>query len=262
MLTLTDNLTKQTQAANHKVDGAKHLLPYIFAAMLAGAFIGLADVFMMTAAGPLQSVGSGWTALIQGIVFGIGLILVVFAGGELATSAMMILPIGLYKRTISVGAALKTMVLMLVGNFIGSVLIAALVYGSRIMAPETAPGKMLQFVVSGKAHKGNSELFFRAILCNILVCLAIWTVGRLESEGAKMLVMAWAMAAFVASGFEHVIANMTTFMLGLFHGISAASAFETIRNLSLVLAGNLVGGAVFVAGFYILAARTEETHNQ
>lgn len=258
MLNLTQNLSNQLQAADHKIHGASKPLPYLIAAMLAGAFIGLADVFMMTAAGPLQVAGSAWTSLIQGAVFGLGLILVVFAGGELATSAMMILPIGVIKKQVLTSKALFTFILMLIGNFLGSTIIAALVWGTQIMAPTTPVGKMLDFIVSGKAHKTNPELFFRGILCNILVCLAIWSVGRMENEVAKMVIMAWGMAAFVTSGFEHVVANMTTFMLGIFYQIPAASLGEMLRNLSLVLLGNIVGGAVFVGGSYLLAVKTEE----
>lgn len=257
MLNLRENLIVQTEAAQHKVSGAKQSFPYLVAAALAGMFIGLADIFMMTAAAPLQLAHSPWTTLIQGAVFGLGLILVVFAGGELATSAMMILPIGILRKKVAVGSALITFSLMIIGNFVGSLLTASLVLGSGIMAPDTKVGKMLEFVLATKVHKTNSELFFRAILCNILVCLAIWSVGRMQNEVAKMVVMAWAMAAFVTSGFEHVVANMTTFMLGVLHGVDTVTWYEVIRNLSIVLAGNIAGGALFIGVAYLVAARTE-----
>lgn len=258
MLNLRENLLLQTNAAHHKVSGARHFLPYLVAAALAGMFIGLADVFMMTASAPLQLVNSPWTTLIQGAVFGLGLILVVFAGGELATSAMMILPVGVLRKKVEFAQAAVTFVLMLIGNFLGSLLTAALVLGSGIMLPDTKVGKMLEFVVASKAHKTNSELFFRAILCNILVCLAIWSIGRMENEVAKMVIMAWGMAAFVTSGFEHVVANMTTFMLGVLHGVSAATWVEVCRNLSIVLAGNIIGGGLFIGVAYLIAAKTED----
>lgn len=252
VLTLSENLQKQSGAALHKCEGASRPGAYLVGATLAGAFIGLADIFMMTAAGPLRAVESGWTPLVQGGVFGIGLILVMYAGGELATSAMMILPIGLRERRVGAGVAAKTFGFMVLGNLIGSVIVAGLVRGSGIMAPDTAVGQMLVAVAEAKAHKSTPELFFRGILCNILVCLAVWTVGKLKSEITGALVMAWCMAAFVTSGFEHVVANMTTLALALFHGVEAITWAEAGRNLVTVGLGNIVGGAVFVATPYMV----------
>lgn len=257
VLTLTQNLDKQAHAAVHKVSGARRRSAYLVAAMLAGAFIGLADVFMMTAAGPLSMAGSPWSSLISGGVFGIGLILVMFAGGELATSAMMILPVGLARRTVGAGEAGMTFLLMVLGNLAGSVALAGLVWASGILSPSSAGGQFLAHLVEHKAAKTTGELFFCGVLCNVLVCLAIWTVGRVRSEMAAALVMAWCMAAFVCSGFEHVVANMTTLSLGIFHGVAGADAGEAARNLVTVGCGNIVGGAIFVGAAYLCAARTE-----
>lgn len=257
MLTLPENIDAQSSAAHHKVAGASRPLNYFVAAMLAGAFIGLADVFMMTAGGPLRLAGSPWYPLVEGGVFGIGLILVVFAGGELATSAMMILPIGLKERAVAWGPALRAFALMVLGNLAGAIVLALLVRGGGIMAHGTVPGDALAAVVAAKAHKTTVELFFRAILCNVLVCLAMWSVTRTRSDVAKMVLMAWCMAAFVASGMEHVVANMTTFALGIVHGVDGATLAEAGRNLGTVLVGNVVGGAVFVGFAMWVSARAE-----
>ena len=257
MLTLTENIAAQNAAGEHKVHGFTRPGNYLVAAMLAGLFIGLADIFMMTAGGPLKIAGSPWAPLVGGGVFGIGLILVVFAGGELATSAMMILPISLANRKIKPLPALGAFVAMLVGNLLGSILVAAIVRGSGIMLPETTVGKMLAATVAGKVHHTTPELFFRGIMCNILVCLAMWSVTRTKSDVAKIILMAWCMAAFVGSGFEHVVANMTTFSLGIMHGVPGGTFAEAGRNLLTVLAGNMVGGAMI--GFaYLIAHRTED----
>ncbi|WP_067780337.1 formate/nitrite transporter family protein [Actinomyces vulturis] len=258
MLTLTENLAAQDAAAEHKVHGASRPFNYFIAAMLAGAFIGLADIFMMTGGGPLKVAGSPWYNLIGGGVFGIGLILVVFAGGELATSAMMILPIGVRRHRISPSRALVTFGYMLAGNLAGSIVIAGLVRGSGIMHGDGPVAQALAMTVAGKVHHTTTELFFRGILCNILVCLAMWCVTRCSNEVAKIILMAWCMSAFVGSGFEHVVANMTTFSLGIMHGVDGGTFAEAGRNLLTVLCGNIVGGAIFVGGAYMLAARTEE----
>lgn len=257
MLTVTQARTAQDDAARHKVDGATKPLDYFVAAMLAGLFIGLADVFMLTAGGPLRAADSPWASLVAGSVFGFGLILVVFAGGELATSAMMILPMATVRRKISAAQASWAFLIMLLGNLAGSIITAGLVRGSGILNEETAAGQMLIDVVGGKVHHTSAELFFRAILCNILVCLAIWSASRCENEVAKMVLLSWCIAAFVGSGFEHVVANMTTLSLGLMHGVDAATWGQVLRNLGVVLLGNMVGGGVFVGGSYLLAYRNE-----
>lgn len=259
MLTLPENIQAQVGAARHKVNASANMGYYLVGAIMAGLFIGLADVFMMTGGGPLRVAGSPWASLVEGGVFGIGLILVVFAGGELATSAMMILPIGLKEKGVSTSGAARAFGIMIVGNLLGSILVAALVWGGGIMAEGTVPGAAMASVVAAKAHKTTVELFFRAILCNILVCLAIWSVSRAQHEVAKMILMAWCMATFVASGMEHVVANMTTFALGIMHGVDGGTWVEAARNLSVVLAGNIVGGAVFVGGTMWFAARADRT---
>lgn len=257
MLTLPENVAAQSAAARHKTHGALRTAHYFVAAMMAGAFIGLADVFMFTAGGPLRLEGSPWSPLVEGGVFGIGLILVVFAGGELATSAMMILPIGLRERAVGWGPAARAFALMLAGNLAGAILLALLVKCGGIMADGSVPGEALAAVVAAKAHKTTVELFFRAILCNVLVCLAMWSVTRTSNDVAKMVLMAWCMAAFVASGMEHVVANMTTFSLGIIHGVPGATLLEAGRNLGTVLLGNVVGGAVCVGASMWVASRAE-----
>ena len=141
MLTLPENIQAQVGAARHKVNASANMGYYLVGAIMAGLFIGLADVFMMTGGGPLRVAGSPWASLVEGGVFGIGLILVVFAGGELATSAMMILPIGLKEKGVSTSGAARAFGIMIVGNLLGSILVAALVWGGGIMAREPSPAR-------------------------------------------------------------------------------------------------------------------------
>ncbi|WP_034285717.1 formate/nitrite transporter family protein [Schaalia suimastitidis] len=257
MLTLRENIAAQVSLAHHKMHGARRVGPYIVAAMLAGTYIGLAGIFMLCAGGPFRLTGSPAAPLVEGGVFGIGLILTTFAGGELATSAMMILPVSLLERKARWFPALRTMVLMILGNLAGAMVLSALMYGAGIMDAETLPGQALAALISAKTHKTTVELFFRGILCNILVCLAMWSVSRTSNDVAKMILMGWCMAAFVASGMEHVVANMTTFSMALFYGVEGATVVEVGRNLGTVFLGNLTGGAIFVGLAQWLAAKTE-----
>lgn len=222
--------------------------------MLGGAFIGLADILMFTAAGPFFLAGHPATALVQGLVFGIGLILVVFAGGELATSAMMALPQAVGVRALTWPRAASTLALLLVGNLLGCLVLALVVWGTGVFDAGTAPGDMLAAVAVGKAHKSTLALFTRGIMCNVLVCLAIWSQARTAHPVGKMLLMAWCLVAFVTSGFEHVVANMTTLSLAWLEGVEAVTLAEMARNYVVVGAGNLVGGAVFVGGAFLLVA--------
>lgn len=262
MLTLPENLQATVGAGRHKVAFSQNVKAYIVAAMLGGAFIGLADLFMLAGAGSLRVAEVPGYPLAEGLAFGIGLVLVAFAGGELATSAMMILPVSLWEKGIKLGPMARVTVLIILGNLLGSILIAAVIWGSGIMSEGSIPGQALESLIEAKAHKGTVDLFFRGILCNIFVCLATWASSRTTNDAAKVLITGWCVAAFIASGTEHSIANMTTFSLGLMHGVEAATWAETARNLSMVLMGNIVGGAIFVGAASMIAARGDriETH--
>lgn len=259
MLTVTQNVDYHRGYAVARAGGVRKPLAFLISTMLAGAYIGIADVFMFTAAGPMKAAGDPWAPLISGLVFGIGLILCVFAGGELATSAMMTFTIGGARKSISWGTGVGVLAFMLVGNLLGSIVVAGIVHLTGVLGPDTAGGAMLAAAVLNKgSHYTALQLFTRGIMCNVLVCLAIWCVTRSESEVGKMIAMAWCLAAFVTSGFEHVVANMTTFSLGIFAGLDGGTLGAAARNLLIVGAGNIVGGAVFVALAYLAAHRIED----
>jgi nitrite transporter NirC len=114
---------------------------------------------------------------------------------------------------------------------------------------------MLAGLIKAKAAESYTALFFRGVLCNFLVCLAVWTGTRTKSDGAKIALIFWCLLAFVGSGFEHVVANMTTFSLGMFYHVPGATALAFGRNLLFVGLGNLVGGALLVGAAYGFAGR-------
>jgi nitrite transporter len=95
----------------------------------------------------------------------------------------------------------------------------------------------------------------RGILCNLLVCLAVWSAARLRSEGARIAVIFACVMVFITSGFEHVVANMTTFSLGLMGGLPGATIGEFARNITAVGIGNTIGGAVLVGAAYAYGSR-------
>lgn len=250
MLSIEQTVDLEADAARHKVALAR--TPGLFAVrtMLAGAYIGIGVLIMLTAGGPLKVAGSPWAPLVQGLVFGVALTIVVVAGAELATSGMMILTQGVWRRTVLPGRAALVLLAVLAGNLVGSAAFAALVHASGVLAPGTAPGDALAGMIAHKAEATNLELFARGIGCNLLVCLAIWCAGRLESEGARIVAIFACVMVFITSGFEHVVANMTTFSLGLFGALPHATAGEFARNVLWVGLGNLVGGALLVGAAY------------
>lgn len=254
VLTLPETMTAQVATAKKKVGSTSRPVPYLVQAMLAGSFIGVAVVLMVSAAGPLQAAESPWTKLVQGLVFGVALTLVVAAGGELATSNMMTLTQGALGRSISWARAAGTMLFSFGGNLLGAFVFALMVHASGVLAPDTAAGKMIASMLEHKAEETASQLFWRGVLCNMLVCLAIWAAARLTSEGAKLAVIFWCLLAFITSGFEHVVANMTTFSLGVIGGLPETSWSEFGRNLLVVGAGNVVGGAIFVGLAFAVAS--------
>ncbi len=145
----------------------------------------------------------------------------------------------------------------LVGNLIGSVALAGVVHAgarSRDLAPRWSTPSSLP-----RTAPAGPQLFWRAVLCNLLVCLGLWMAGRVQSDAAKAIVLWWALLAFIGSGFEHSIANMTTFSLGVFQG--SATVGELARNLLWTMPGNLVGGGLLVGLAYAWIGRPTATPN-
>lgn len=254
VLSIEQNVALQAEAAVHKSDLARTPGLFLVRTMLAGAYIGIGVLIMVTAGGPLKQAGSPWAPLVQGLVFGVALTIVVVAGGELATSAMMILTQGVWRRTVAWGRAALLLLAVLAGNLLGSMAFAALVHASGVLAPGTAAGDTVAGMIEHKAAATDGQLFVRGVLCNLLVCLAIWCAGRLQSEGARIAVVFACVMVFITSGFEHVVANMTTFSLGLLDGLPHATVGEFARNVLWVGLGNLVGGAVLVGAAYAYGA--------
>lgn len=222
-------------------------------------------MLLLTVTGPLNAAQSPWTKLVQGLVFGIALTAVMFAGAELSTGNMMTMVQGMIARRRGVGAGIAVIAGSFVGNLLGSVVFAWLVHESGVLqtggtAGHAAPGiALLASTVKAKAAESAGALFFRGILCNFLVCLAVWMAARTRSDGAKLALIFWGLLAFIGSGFEHVVANMTTYSLGLFEQVPGATFDAFGTNLLLVGLGNLVGGALLVGAGYGFLGRSSTT---
>ncbi|GAA3020091.1 formate/nitrite transporter family protein [Microbacterium dextranolyticum] len=253
MLTISETLSAQADAALHKSDGLRSPGRFLVSGMLAGAYIGIGVVLMVATAGPLLTAGSGFAKLVSGLVFGVALTLVVFGGADLLTSAMMILPIGALMRALSPWRAAGVIAATFVANIVGALVFAALIVASGVLHSNAPAGEMLAGMLAAKATEGPLEMFVRGILCNVLVCLAIWMSARVRADIAKIALIFAAILAFISSGFEHVVANMTTYGIGLFSGDPHATWGLFANNVLWVGLGNLVGGAVVVGlGYWII----------
>lgn len=222
---------------------------YLLLSALAGVYVGFGIILIFAVGAPLWEAGSPFTKVVMGASFGIALSLVIFAGSELFTGNNLVMAIGVL-RSASPAMLGAVWVMSFAGNLIGALAFAWLVAKSGVLSS----GPQLAFVqktVETKMDLPFGELFVRGILCNWLVCLAVWTSIRAQSETARLIMIFWCLFAFIGAGFEHSVANMSLLGVGLFldHG-PAVSWGGFADNLIPVTLGNIVGGTVFVGGAY------------
>ena len=231
----------------------KEPVSFLVLTLLAGAYIGFGILLIFSVG---QGVPAGMRPLVMGACFGVALTLVIFAGAELFTGHTMYMTLGLLTGTTSTATLGRTWLMSWIGNLLGSTLLATLFVlggGGFILGDEA--NSLLLNVAQKKATAPGVELFFRAILCNWLVCLAIWMTVRTTNDMAKCVVIFWCLLAFIATGFEHSVANMTIFAVSLFSGSeTAVTTMEVIHNLIFVTAGNVVAGSLIMGVGYWVAA--------
>jgi formate/nitrite transporter len=220
-------------------------------AVLAGAFIAFGAMFA-TLVTTGNDIGFGVNRLIGGVAFSLGLILVVVGGAELFTGNNLIV-MAWADRKITVRQLLRNWALVLAGNFTGAVGAAVLVYLSGVLQlGEGAVAESASKIASAKVALPFAEAFFRGVLCNALVCLAVWLCFAAHTVSGKILAIIFPITAFVALGFEHSIANMYFIPLGWLLDADGVTLASFLGNLVPVTLGNIVGGSIFVALVYWL----------
>jgi nitrite transporter len=231
-------------------------LRYLVLSALAGAYVGLGIVLIFSIGAPLAAAGSPATKALMGASFGVALTLVVFAGSELFTGNNLVMTLGALERTVTWADTARVWALSFAGNLAGSLLLAAATVAAGLATASPTRDFILK-VSAAKMSAPASELFFRGLLCNVLVTLAVWMAARVKDEVAKLAVIFWCLFAFIGSGFEHSVANMTLLAMGLLapHDPALVSWAGFVRNLVPVTLGNVVGGAVFVAAAYWFSTR-------
>ena len=244
------------------------LLSMLMLSVLAGVFIGLGALyFVLVKSDP--SLGFAAKQILGGVVFALGLILVVVAGAELFTGNNL-LAMAWADGKISTRDLLRNWAIVCVGNFLGAVGLALLVVFSR--HPEMNDGAVAQEylrIASAKVAMPFWTAFFRGVLCNVLVCVAVWMALAGRSVIDKAVAIVFPISAFVAAGFEHSVANMylipIAMLLQTFEHISMTANTITwigfFHNLVPVILGNIVGGSVLVGLVYHVIYRRAPSEN-
>lgn len=220
--------------------------------------MGLGIVLIYVISGMLNAVDSPVTKIVMGASFGIALSLVLMAGSELFTGNNMVMTIGALEKKVTWMDSTKIWIYSFVGNLIGSVILSVLFFTTGLAGGHT--GDFVIKIAQAKMNAPFSQLFMRGILCNILVCLAVWCFYKLKSESGKLIMIFWCLFAFITSGFEHSVANMTLLSLVLMIPHPAnVTLGGFVYNLTAVTLGNFVGGALFMGGAYWYISKTKIT---
>ena len=249
------------------VKAGRDAVGLIVLGLLAGAFIALGAIFMTVVLAGADELPWGVARLLGGLVFSLGLILVIVGGAELFTGDSLMI-VACASRRITLRALLRAWSLVYIGNIIGAVGTAVLMFlAGHHRFGEGAVGKTALTIASAKAGLPTLELFFLAVLCNVLVCLAVWMSFGARSTTDKVMVIVPPIAAFVAAGFEHSIANLYLLPYGLALKAYVGAEFWTaigeraaaykeltaggvIHNIVVATIGNLAGGSLMVGAVY------------
>jgi formate transporter len=228
---------------------------------LAGAYIAFGGLLSMAVSSGLDPKTWGTLpTLFSGAVFSVGLILVVLAGSELLTGNMALLPAALLRRRITIGRLSFNFAIVLIGNVIGSIFVAyflavkAGVVGTAASKAATPPALIYERLSTIATLKAKTEtdwqIFLRAVGCNWLVCLAVWLGLSATDTAGKILGIFFPIMAFVAIGFDHVVANMFFLPAAIFAHVPGIGWGDALNNWLFAFLGNLVGAAVFVSTAY------------
>jgi formate/nitrite transporter len=230
----------------------------LVSAFLAGAYIAFGALVAITVSSGLDpAIWGTMPTLLMGTAFTLGLVLVLIAGSDLATGNMMLVPLSAMRGKIDIGDVVKNLTLVLLGNLLGALFVAFfLAVQTDVIGDAASEGaslltyERLASIAEGKIHHSAWETFLRGLGCNWLVCLAVWMSLAATTVSSKILAVFFPVMAFVAMGFDHVVANMFFLPAAIFAGVPGIGWGDAVVNWLLAGAGNLVGAVVFVATSY------------
>jgi nitrite transporter NirC len=230
---------------------------YVLRSVLAGLYLSLVVMVFWSLQQGLSS--SPFGKVIASAFFGVGLCIIVFTEAELFTSNCFYLAMATFARQTSWKRAMLVLGVSWLGNFCGALLLAFIFYQSGCLTSLPADHALFSGAIH-KVQQSFSVLFWKGVLANWVVCLAVWMALRLKEETAKMITMILVVFTFLYLGFEHSIANMGTFCFSLMSG-GAFKVGDAVRNLACCTLGNFVGGALLVGWVYAVLGRVKTSND-
>jgi len=229
----------------------KALLAKLILGFIGGAMISLGYLAYVRVTASIPKDLSSVSALVGGSVFPIGLIVILLAGGELVTGNMMAVSCAYFAKKVSLTQLAKNWFIITIANFVGAIFVA---YFLGHVTGLTHSGVFQQQVIDIAQHKIDANFwsaFFSGIGCNWFVGIAVWLSYGAKDSAGKILGIWFPVMIFVAIGFQHSIANCFVIPAAIFEGGATWSQF--FLNFIPVYLGNVVGGSIFVSGFYYLS---------
>jgi formate transporter len=231
----------------------------LVSAFLGGAYIAFGALVAITVSSGLDPGRWGTLpTLFMGAAFTLGLVLVLIAGSDLATGNMLLVPLGAMHGRLRGGDVAKNLTLVLLGNLLGAVFVAYfLAVQTGVIGGPGATGsaalthdRLAQIAEAKALHESPWQVFLRGVGCNWLVCLGVWMSLAASSVSGKVLAVFLPIMAFVAMGFDHIVANMFFLPAAMWAGVPDIGWGDVLLNWGLAGIGNLVGAVVFVATSY------------
>lgn len=222
----------------------------IILGVLAGIFIGFGAFAHIIVMQTLENFDVGIMKFLGALVFPVGLMFVVIAGAELFTGNNL-MTLALFNKTITLKGLFKNWFFVYIGNFIGCILLALSIHYSNLLNDNAL--NLALNIGKGKVSLTLGEAFIRAILCNMIVVLAVWMGTAARDITSRIFATWFPIMLFVLSGYEHSIANMFFLSLAKFSGLDLSWTAIWYNNLIPVTLGNIVGGAIIIPTAYYIA---------
>ena len=250
-----DTTKEFASIAVEKIDYLKkNPVGYLISTMMAGAYVGVGIILILTLGNDADPSSRN---LVMGSFFGIALALIIFAGADLFSGHVMYMTFGFLYKKIGTFSVIKDWIICWYGNLFGAVMLSllfALGGGGGWMSNDSS---LVHLLADAKMNSSITELLARAIICNWLLCLAIWMTSKTRSDMAKCILIFWCLFAFVSAGFEHSIANMAIFTISLLgEHPDTVTLLGLFYNLGWVSLGNVIGGAGFISVAYYLTSHS------
>ena len=239
--------TALANAAAGKVNLLKNRpAAFVVSSVLAGVFVAFGSVIFLSTGGMLTAAGSPLARFLACLMFSAALSLVVMAGSDLFTGNNLTVGMGVLEKTVTLRDALVLWGVCWLGNLVGSLAVAFAFHFAQLSAAE-ATAAYIASAALAKATAAPVVLFWKGLLCNLCVCLAVWCATKLQSESGKLIMVVWCILIFMLCGFEHSVANMSIIPLGRLNGVGGVPLAGCAKNLLFVSLGNFVGGFGCVA---------------